>query len=831
MNDEACTYYSSIIEQMTIGHQFLYNEFGVRPRIAWHIDPFGHSSTQASLFASMGFDAFLFGRVDYQDKSRRLAEQEMETVWRPSPSLGKANEIFSVVLHNGYNPPDGFCFDGEQCNDGPIQADPELSDYDLDEYVAKFIDAAREQSSSYNDSNIMMTMGSDFQYENAEIWFSNLDILIRYFEKHPEHRLNVLYSTPSIYVAAKHALNRTWTVKTDDFFPYADNQHAFWTGYFTSRAGFKQYERVSAVNLKTCRMFELASGDSVLTGMESPAFNLWRALSVAQHHDAISGTAKQRVNDDYTLRLAIGNDLCDSFANQVLSQGSSSVFEQCWYANLSMCSTTEAFQDSLTIVTSNPTLKYRNEHIKFPVIGTGYSLFSADGTELPIHFAPIGPDIKAAREGVKYPSKATFDIVFRASLDPLGFNEFTLKRTAEVHSLNATVISSDFTLENEFTRVQFVDGQLSRISNKVLDMHLNISQSWEHYASSEGTAFDSQASGAYIFRPVNSSTTKHRSEKLLTLTRGQLFDEVVQTFDNGKISQHYRLYHDHPHVELEYIVLPLDLSSGVGKELVSRFSTNIASESTFFTDANGREVLQRIRGHRDTWDLNLFEPVAGNYYPVNTRIFIQDSMADSQFTVLTDRSQGGSSMRSGEIEIMVNRRTTRDDGRGVGEPISEDLTVRGKHYLYFDSIERSTRFHREFSERVQNLPTVFFSESSHDFKVPSIHRTSTLPQNLNLVSIQKLTAETSMIRISHIYAVSEHAVYSNPVTINLADYFEFNKVQEVTLTGNSLHSEVSRLSWNTVDGVVESQKHRVREKLEAIVTFHPMEIKAFVLAN
>ena len=32
------------------------------------------------------------------------------------------------------------------------------------------------------------------------------------------------------YAAAKHSYGARWPLKTDDFFPYADNPHAFWTG-------------------------------------------------------------------------------------------------------------------------------------------------------------------------------------------------------------------------------------------------------------------------------------------------------------------------------------------------------------------------------------------------------------------------------------------------------------------------------------------------------------------------------------------------------------------------------------------------------------------------
>ncbi len=39
-----------------------------------------------------------------------------------------------------------------------------------------------------------------------------------------------MYSTPSIYLEYLHKADKTWTLKTDDFFPYADKPYAFWTG-------------------------------------------------------------------------------------------------------------------------------------------------------------------------------------------------------------------------------------------------------------------------------------------------------------------------------------------------------------------------------------------------------------------------------------------------------------------------------------------------------------------------------------------------------------------------------------------------------------------------
>lgn len=35
----------------------------------------------------MGYDGFFFGRLDYQDKGRRMRDKELELLWRASESL------------------------------------------------------------------------------------------------------------------------------------------------------------------------------------------------------------------------------------------------------------------------------------------------------------------------------------------------------------------------------------------------------------------------------------------------------------------------------------------------------------------------------------------------------------------------------------------------------------------------------------------------------------------------------------------------------------------------------------------------------------------------
>ena len=65
--------------------------------------------------------------------------------------------------------------------------------------------------------------------------------------------VNVFYSTPSCYLYALNQANRTWTSKTDDFFPYAMASHLVRTGFYTSRPALKRYERYSNNILQVAR--------------------------------------------------------------------------------------------------------------------------------------------------------------------------------------------------------------------------------------------------------------------------------------------------------------------------------------------------------------------------------------------------------------------------------------------------------------------------------------------------------------------------------------------------------------------------------------------------
>lgn len=132
-------------------------------------------------------------------------------------------------------------------------------------------------------------------------------------------------------------------------------------------------------------------------------------------------------------------------------------------------------------------------------------------------------------------------------------------------------------------------------------------------------------------------------------------------------------------------------------------------------------MLKRKRNHRETWNVKIHESVAGNYYPVTTKIALEDTTA--RMAILTDRAQGGSSLEDGVLELMVHRRLLHDDAFGVGEALNETeygegLIARGKHHLFVGQSLQRPDVSLKAIERLVQLETLlpswkFFSNVSY----------------------------------------------------------------------------------------------------------------------
>ena len=232
--------------------------------------------------------------------------------------------------------------------------------------------------------------------------FENMDILIDSVDKYTTdgtididdefggrfERVKVFYSSPERYTKCKYAdlisaknpsehelgspdqkhNPSTWadSVKVGDFFPYADNEHSYWAGYFSSRQSLKKMERVSSSFLHSARQIEaLAKLFPSRTRPKpettrdswsgSPLFSLDDAVGVAQHHDV--ATCKQHVAFDYAKSLAVGLQDASSFVSGVfrkilLEPGSSALQDLKWcpLLNETVCDVSQVSQDGLMCI-------------------------------------------------------------------------------------------------------------------------------------------------------------------------------------------------------------------------------------------------------------------------------------------------------------------------------------------------------------------------------------------------------------------------------------------------------------------------------------------------
>ncbi|CAF3690205.1 unnamed protein product [Rotaria sp. Silwood1] len=700
MHDEGATHYNSIIDQHTLGAEFLRDQFGAcgRPKIGWQIDPFGHSREVASLFA---------------------------------------------------------------------QDDPRLQEYNVPERVQAFIQAAHNEQAN----------GSD---------------------------VNVFYPTPSCYLYALNKVNRTWSSKIDDFFPYSIAPHVVRTGFYTSRPALKRYERYSNNILQVARQLNAFSN----LNMRNSIFPLSEAIGLVQHHDAVSGTERQHVADDYVQRLSQGIDavlvmMNNAYAKLLPKENQSLPITPhylCQLSNISERLPIEK-QDCFTLTLWNPNFQSVTSFVRVPVTND-YIILDPIGQILPSELLSIPTTIKNIPGRM---SIAQNELLFKAILPPLGFNTyyFQIKTEERVKPNVEVTFNEECKLENQFIRVDFDNrGNLLQITN---------------YQSNTSVSFSNQGypngSGAYVFRPLTSNAQPIGNIRNITCTKSKLVQSALIIF-NEWASEEVRVYDGLSTVEFGWIVGPIHIDDNIGKEVIIRYDTDIRSASKYYTDANGREVLERIRNYRPTWNYTVFENVSGNYYPINSRIWIKDQQR--QFTVLTDRSHGGGSISDGSIEIMVHRRIPNSDpSSAMTEPLNETafgkgLVVHGKHLVIIDTPNNSAVIHRTNAQQFYMHPISTFALTNMSYTDYSANYwqtwsalVDTMPYNLHLLTLDPLNSKQYLVRVEHYFELHEDEVYSQPIQIDLQKLLnslgKIIDITELTLAGNMPLSDMKRLNWTTTE--------------------------------
>ncbi|XP_063042689.1 epididymis-specific alpha-mannosidase [Engraulis encrasicolus] len=842
MHDEAVTDLDDAILQLTEGHGFLYETFGVRPRFSWHVDPFGASATTPVLFALAGFHAHLISRIDYDLKNDMQNNKRLQFVWRGSPSLVEKQEIFTHTMDQfSYCTPSqlpfsnisGFYWNGvalfpDPPKDGiyPNMSLP-VSDSTLEPYAQTMVDNIKQRAQWFRTNHVLWPWGCDKQFYNASVQFSNMDVLMDYINKHSEtFGVTVQYATLGEYFQAVHNSNLTWDVRgSEDFLSYSTEPFQAWTGFYASRNVLKGVARKASSQLHAA---ESLFARYHIAYPEGPVATDWAleklralrwAVSEVQHHDGITGTESPKVADMYMDHLTQGMMGVEELMAAIFLLPSYLDASQKTHNPRSDLS--EDLQQHILVY--NPLAWNITTYINLTVAFPMAQVYDDYGKAVP------------AQIQLRAGSTSEYDLFILAELGGLQFRKYLVKFSSSC-TAGSTACGMTYAARTvKFGRrsikqwrrpgrkllpvlsdcYKLLFDQETNLLHSITDRHglrkVMLSQDFREYVSN-GDVDKGPVSDNYIFS-TNASATPAYQAVAMEIVPGKMLSEIRQYFYRNEKDENYtysvvtrvpsgglrdkRLCY---RLEQSYSLGPLV----VNREAVLMTRTSLRNNKTIFTDNNGYQMMRR------PYKTYANNSIARNYYPMVRAAYIED--AHSRLVVLGERAHGVSSQNDGQLEVMLHRRLWNNQKWTLAYnlTLNDTSVVRPVLWMMLGSTGAMTPFYHREALELQHRPVVMAIdrpqrpwnrwEPSAGPMVPPV----VLPPNLHLQTLsipgwayspnhthnlhhqehaeEKTAPDYSrmLLRITHLYETNEHPELSKPTTINLKEVLQgIGEVKEV----------------------------------------------------
>ncbi len=468
---------------------------------------------------------------------------------------------------------------------------------------------------------------------------------------------------------------------------------------------------------------------SIKEGLLNELLSIRGDLGICQHHDAVAGTSKEYVANDYIERL----DLSIKKARDVIQNTMNNIderfkaFRMLSSDNIQICIPSVSdfvclekiyevdLNKDLYLIIVNPGVNEKLYPMSISVYHSFIHVLEVDDNK---QEKAVDADIFCQDDHV---DKCTVNFLISMEKDTLTKTVILRKSTFDNQVLGVGIESENIKLVDSPSFVFTYDFNrgftMSNFDNFLYKF--NITHGYlPNEKSDEIRPFESNESGAYIMAPSQLLVTRYYPiQSISQIHFGKNIIEICLRYLHStlKIKINKNSQFDGL-LEVESIINPKDFTP-TGMEFFLVIDSNIDNgiylnhtniQPEFWTDENGMKMMRRIKDFRRNFNYTKDELVADNFYPVNFAISMRKkddniydpnegdydklNTDDPMITVFNDRSQSGGGLELGQLLLDLNRWSEGSDGRGLPETIREgpssDKYFTVKNYVLINGSEK-----------------------------------------------------------------------------------------------------------------------------------------------
>ena len=784
MHDEAGTYYKHLIDNMRIGLKFLKEEFNITPRIGWFIDPFGHSSATSHILSQMNFEKIVLTRIDYLEKKDRIDNHNLEFIYDP---FGLGQKIFTHISYHHYNP-------RKILRNYPGDKKIELSEEELKDVCEKYYEEMVEERVGYRTNNLLLYYGEDFSFNEADINYENIEMIMNYVNKNMKGKMKMIYSTPSQYFESVLKSGAKFDTHSNyDFFPYADNAHCYWTGYFSSRANLKGLIKQLGlyVNITNRLLFEIFTGNEekmksnkkIIKKSIDCIYFAREKLGVLQHHDAVTGTSKEKTNKDYENMAIVGVEKLKKYIYLLVNilGGIEKPYDiSCGYEEV--LTLDNQIEEDNNFVIINPNLNedhffnYRLNIFKKDDKNS-YEFKIKEGDHIIFGNNIAFNDVEI---GLRYSS-----LQFNSSLEKNNlFVGLSITRTNKI-------IEKKYFSNLKEEKININNGELifDCETLKFIKDKNEFSLSHGYYTSYDGSNSKvrpekSNPDGAYIFAPCENELQRYKSidKNKSFYQQNKHYTSIVLRYPNSYLI--IIVQNNNLNIYTESIFDPISRKTDTAYNYLLVLDSNINNineeykQPEIFTDSQGINMMKRIKDTRPNYKYELTEKVSSNFYPITSVVSLHETNnKKNKVSIYSDRAQSAGFLDKGQIQLICQRFSNVDDWKGVGEGLYENSSMDR-----FFPVKHVISFHdKNYSDYFNKVPFILSVENTEKYKVNSnLDKIITLDDTIDVEFEAKKYGEI-FIEVGNVFCdyYNEYGKENENIKFN----YENGKIIEYNLNG------------------------------------------------